>query len=95
MRDMVGRSNVVQFLNIFETDKFIIIQMEHLKGSNMKRDLNNKIAEMQQIMANKNKNDSFYNRAKGNGSQNLNSQEPNTISDTSMIFKFGDPKKFW
>lgn len=59
MRDLVGRSNVVQFLNIFETDKFIIIQMEHLKGSNMKRDLNSKINEMQEQMANKTRNESF------------------------------------
>lgn len=45
MRDMVGRANIVQFLNIFETDKFIIIQMEHLKGNNMKRELVSKINE--------------------------------------------------
>lgn len=48
MCDMVGRANIVQFLNIFETDKFIIIQMEHLKGSNMKRDLTSRIAQRQE-----------------------------------------------
>ena len=65
MRDMVGRSNVVQFLNIFETDKFIIIQMEHLKGSNMKRDLNAKISEKQEQMLIRYRNQSFYNKKRG------------------------------
>lgn len=42
---MVGHSNVVQFLNIFETEKFIIIQMEHLKGNQMKRELKARISK--------------------------------------------------
>ena len=33
LKQMVDRPNVVQFVNIFETKKFIVIQMEHLKGS--------------------------------------------------------------
>ena len=35
--------NVVQYLNFFETDKYIVIQMEHLKGMQMKRDLNQRL----------------------------------------------------
>lgn len=40
---LVGVPNVVQFLNIFETEKFIIIHMEHLKGKQMKRDIHNRL----------------------------------------------------
>jgi hypothetical protein len=39
---------VVQYQNIFETDKFIIIQMEHLTGNQMKRELKSKMAQAQQ-----------------------------------------------
>ena len=44
LRDLVGQTNVVQFMNIFETRKFIIIQMEHLKGAQMKRELRSRIS---------------------------------------------------
>jgi hypothetical protein len=36
---LVGVPNVVQFYNIFESESFIVIHMEHLKGKNMKRDI--------------------------------------------------------
>ena len=32
LQTLVGVPNVVQYLNIFETEKFILIHMEHLKG---------------------------------------------------------------
>ena len=48
LKSLVGLPNVVQYLNIFETDKFIIIQMEHLKGNQMKRELKAKYAEAQE-----------------------------------------------
>ena len=48
LKSLVGLPNVVQYLNIFETDKFIIIQMEHLKGNQMKRELKAKLAEAQE-----------------------------------------------
>lgn len=46
LRDLVGTSNVVQFLNIFETNKYIIIQMEHLKGMQMKREMRQRTSQM-------------------------------------------------
>ena len=33
LKSLVGLPNVVQFHNIFETQQFILIQMEHLKGN--------------------------------------------------------------
>lgn len=39
LQSLVGKPNVVQFFNIFETEKFIAIHMEHLKGKQMKRDI--------------------------------------------------------
>lgn len=31
--------NIVQFVNIFETRAFIVIQMEHLAGGQMKKEI--------------------------------------------------------
>lgn len=46
LKSLVGKRNVVQFKNIFETKKFIIIQMEHLKGSQMKRELRHRLNDL-------------------------------------------------
>ena len=52
LNSLVGKDNVVQFKNIFETAKFIIIQMEHLKGNSMKRELKLRMSEAQRKVTN-------------------------------------------
>lgn len=43
LQSLVGLPNLVQFLNIFESEKFIVIHMEHLRGPNMKRDIKQRL----------------------------------------------------
>ena len=51
LRNLVGLQNVVQFMNIFETSKFIIIQMEHLKGNPMKREIKSLLSDAKRAQA--------------------------------------------
>lgn len=102
----MGLPNVVQFLNIFETDKFIIIQMEHLKGNQMKRELKAKLAEARENMHfNDDETDSDMDSAT-NQHKNLEKRGKNIVQDSSdankrpseqvSIFnKFDDPYQFW
>lgn len=46
LESLVGLPNVVQYHNIFETDKYIIIHMEHLKGLQMKRDIRIRLSDI-------------------------------------------------
>lgn len=48
LRSLVGKANIVQFVNIFETKKFIIIQMEHLGGCQMKKEINLRLKEAEE-----------------------------------------------
>lgn len=100
LKNLVGLPNVVQFLNIFETDKFIIIQMEHLTGNQMKRELKAKLAEAQENMQfNDDETDSdlenYHKNSEKKGKNAQDSPDKRPAEQGSIFNKFDEPYKFW
>jgi hypothetical protein len=85
LRTLVGLPNIVQFFNIFETSKFIIIQMEHLKGNPMKREIKSLLADAKKAEA----------LDSENSDNDKRDQKKTESEDPSIFNKFDNPFKFW
>jgi len=87
LHSLVGLPNVVQFINIFETSKFIIIQMEHLKGNPMKREIKFLLSEAKKVQAEESDN--------SDNDKDKKDQKKAESDDSSIFNKFDNPFKFW
>lgn len=93
----MGKPNVVQFLNFFETDKYILIHMEHLKGKQMKRDIKARLLNARANLSEETSlsdSDEVYSPERKNvNSDIIGLKRPSQA--TNLFSEFNNPFKFW